>query len=153
MTYEMYRYLFLGSAIASAVMLVVSLILFIKLRIPNVIGDLTGRNARKAIDEIRKRNERTGDKTYKSSAVNIQRGKLTDKISASGNLIPKEETPFGVGSITQKIQTERLDGDAGQTEVLGGEMTTLLQQEQDGGVPRFEIEFEITYIHTNEIIE
>ena len=45
MTYDIYRLIFIVGAIACAVMFVVSVILFITLKIPNVIGDLTGRNA------------------------------------------------------------------------------------------------------------
>ena len=57
MTYDIYRLIFIVGAIACAVMFVVSVILFITLKIPNVIGDLTGRNAKKAIENIRKQNE------------------------------------------------------------------------------------------------
>ena len=87
MTYEMYRYVFLGGAIAAGVMLAVSILLFFLLKIPKVIGDLSGRTARRAIDDIRRQNEESGDKTYKSSAVNLQRGKVTDKITKSGRLL------------------------------------------------------------------
>ena len=57
MTYEMYRYVFLGGAIASGLMFAVSIVLFFTLKIPKVISDLTGRTARKAIEDIRLQNE------------------------------------------------------------------------------------------------
>lgn len=79
MTYDIYRLIFIVGSIACAVMFVVSVILFITLKIPNVIGDLTGRNAKKAIENIRKQNEASGGKAYKASAVNLERGRLTDK--------------------------------------------------------------------------
>ena len=41
MTYDIYRLIFIVGAISCAVMFVVSVILFITLKIPNVIGDLT----------------------------------------------------------------------------------------------------------------
>lgn len=164
MTYEMYRYVFLGAAVACGIFFAISAVLFFVLRIPKVISDLTGRTARKAIENIRLQNEQSGNKTYQSSAVNLQRGKLTDKISKSGRLVPREETPFGTGMITEKISTQQLDVEtsaeetslletAEETTVLfsdSGETTVLNADEQGSQV--FAVEYEITFIHTNEVI-
>ena len=73
MTYDIYRYIFYGGAILAIIMFVVSAILFVYLRIPNVIGDLSGANARKAIERIRSQNETSGEKVYKPSVVNRER--------------------------------------------------------------------------------
>lgn len=186
MTYEMYRYIFLGAAIACGVMVLVSAILFFTLKIPKVIGDLSGRNAKKAIENIRKQNEATGDKKYQSSAVNLERGKLTDKISQSGRVVSRNDAPFGTGVITEKISTQQLPPEepAGETVLLQNIETTLLQNNEttllqsnettvlspemgqtenlQAAQPQiqppavvqnvFEIEFQITYIHTDEQI-
>lgn len=174
MTYEMYRYLSLGAAIACGIMVVVSLILFFTLEIPKVIGDLTGRTARKAIEDIRKQNEQSGDKVYRSSSVNLRRGKLTDKISPSGRIEARHTTPFGTGVITEKISTQKLvstEGSADTTILSTGEETTILAQDPDTKpVPEictettvlkqledendrsFAIEYEVTFLHTNEVI-
>lgn len=161
MTYELYRYVFLGAAAVGAILFVISVVLFFTLRIPKVISDLTGRTARKAIENIRMQNEQSGDKTYQSSAVNLERGKLTDKISQSGRLVPRSATPFGTGVITEKISTQRLSEDeAGETSVLsevgetavldsGAGETTVLET---AGQQEFTIEYEITFIHTDEVI-
>lgn len=166
--YDIYRYVFLGGLIACGVFFAIAVVLFFTLRIPKVISDLTGRTARKAIENIRMQNEQSGDKTYQSSAVNLERGKLTDKISQSGRLVPRSSTPFGTGVITEKISTQQLDT-AGETEVLGGGgetavldqnfagETSLLSQDMAGAALEFSaqaftIEYEITYIHTNEVI-
>ena len=181
MTYEMYRYIFFGALIACGVFFVIAVVLFFTLRIPKVISDLTGRTQRKAIEQIRLQNEQSGDKSYQSSAVNLERGKLTDKISKSGRLVPKEATPFGTGVITEKISTRQLDG-AGETEVLtvseetsllsepAGETTllnepageTTLLREPVGetavltpvvqATQAFTVEYDITFIHTSEVI-
>lgn len=190
MTYEVYRYVFIGAAVACGLMLILSIVLFFVLRIPKVISDLSGRTARKAIDNIRKQNEASGDKSYQSSAVNIQRGKVTDKISPSGRLVQKSATPFGTGAITEKISTQKLhnqqpaeettvlsgasettvlDEGYGETSVLQPEYgetsvlqpeygeTTVLQPEAaeqpEAYVQQFTIEYEITYVHTNEVIQ
>ncbi len=165
MTYEVYRYVFLGAAIACGVFGVISAILFITLHIPKVISDLTGRTARKAIENIRLQNEQTGDKTYQSSAVNLQRGKLTDKITQSGRLVPRDTTPFGTGVIKVKIYTQELDASepAGETVLLrsaeetsvldpGTGETAVLDAVNQQPEQTFLIEYEITFIHTDEVI-
>ena len=190
MTYEVLRYIFIGAAALSGVMLIVSVLLFIFLRIPRVIGDLTGATARKAIENIRNQNESSGDKIYKSSAVNRERGRLTDKISASGNIAHHETNQFGGAMATTKIDTQVLaeNTETSETTVLGigtdngttvlsnettvldngttvlnapSNGTTVLNQsdEQTGILPEsqvrskiFEIEYEITFIHTDEVI-
>lgn len=173
MSYEMYRYIFLGALIACGIFFVIAVVLFFTLKIPKVISDLTGRTARKAIENIRMQNEQSGDKTYQSSAVNLERGKLTDKISQSGRLMPRDATPFGTGVITEKISTMELEQPVGETDVLdqpagetdilapvagetdvlapvAGETEVLSSVEQP--VQAFTIEYEITFIHTDEVI-
>lgn len=120
MTYEVYRYIFYGGMILSCLMLIASVVLFFVLKIPNVIGDLTGANARKAIEEIRNQNQQTGTKTYKPSAVNRERGKVTDKITSSGRLMKNPTNDMG-GHKTAKISTQQLD-----TEMLPADETTVL---------------------------
>lgn len=168
MTYEVYRSVFLGAGIASVVMAAISVILFFALRIPKVIGDLTGRTAKRAIEQIRQQNEKSGNKTHKSSAVNLERGKVTDKISQSGRVLKQSDSPFGTGVITQRIsrqdapaheadettvlvpenETTVLNGDQGETVVL--QQSAVEVPIQTTGM--FEIVHEITYIHTNEVI-
>lgn len=182
MTYEIYRYIFLGGAILAGIMLVVSVLVFFLLKIPNVIGDLTGANARKAIENIRNQNETSGNKTYRTSQVNQERGKITDKISQSGKLIKSPSHSLHGAMNTEKIGTQKLQNDAGanettvlgapiasgnETTVLGtpmtsGNETTVLRHEPVGNettvlsAPSFDsafvVEYEITYIHTDEVI-
>lgn len=178
MTYEIYRYIFMGGAVLAGIMFVVSVLVFFVLNIPKVIGDLTGLNARKAIENIRNQNENTGDKIYKSSPVNRERGKLTDKISPSGRLVKNPSNSLQGAMGTEKISTQQLDFEAtSETTVLtaeltGGAETTVLTAELTGGAETtvlsaevgvventivsdsdFVIEYEITYVHTNEVIK
>lgn len=167
MTYEIYRYIFIGAAILCGIMFIVSVLIFIFLKIPKVISDLTGATARKAIKNIREQNESSGDKGYKPSAVNRARGKLTDKISQSGNIIQRNQEQMR-GIDTTKISTQELpvansanettvldNTDAGETTVLSGtpsvSETTVLNETASSST--FAIEYEITFIHTAEIIE
>lgn len=119
MTYEVYRYIFIGGAILAGAMLLTSVFIFIFLHIPTVIGDLTGANARRAIENIRNQNASTGEKTYKSSYVNKERGKLTDKISKSGQIMNHTSGSLGGAMATTKIRTQEL-------EVQGSQETTVL---------------------------
>jgi len=174
MTYDIYRYIFIGAAILCGIMLVVSILLFIFLKIPKVISDLTGATARKAIKNIREQNEASGDKGYKVSAFNEARGKLTDKISPSGKIVQQPHVQMR-GVDTTKIGTQELQVDetASQTTVLeaynetsvlestAGETSVLSETASLGetsvlnepiGDTTFAVEYEITYIHTNEII-
>ncbi len=182
MTYEIYRYISLGGAILAGIMLVVSIVVFFLLKIPGVIGDLTGITARKAIENIRNQNESSGDKESMTSLVNRERGRLTDKISASGRLI-RYATHSLRGDIgTAKIGTQRLNnqgtseattvlsgelGGSSETTVLSGELgntseTTVLDSNEfvsettvldiQDYSEAFVIEREITYIHTDEVI-
>ena len=177
MTYDVYRYIFIGAAILCGIMFVVSVLVFILLKIPKVISDLTGATARKAIKNIREQNEASGDKAYKVSAFNEARGKLTDKISPSGNVVQQYHQAQMRGIDTTKIDTQELQVDeaANQTSVLDqynetsllsnegvGETSVLSASEQTYGETSvlspvvadviFCVEFEITYIHTNEVI-
>ena len=159
MTYDTYRYIFIGAAILSAIAFVVAVVLFVVLKIPRVIGDLTGATARKAIRDIREQNEQSGEKVYKASAVNRERGRLTDKISPSGQIIPQHDRHTGMTGMmsgTEKIGTEVLMADmANETSVLdenmAGETSVLSENVVTESV--FVIEYEITMINTDEIIE
>lgn len=169
MSYEIYRYIFYGGAILAAVMLAVTVLLFFVYKIPTVIGDLTGANARKAIENIRNQNESSGDKLYKTSQVNRERGKLTDKISPSGSLMRDPSGILGGGAMaTEKISTQELPQvdettilESNETTVLSSNETTVLDSAGAGettvltteDVPAvFQIEYEITFIHTDEVI-
>lgn len=167
MTYEIYRYVFLGGAIASGIMLAVTVILFFTLRIPKVISDLTGRTAKRAIEDIRRQNEEGGDQNGLPGNGVVVRSKMTDKISKSGRVVPRPENSFVTGVVTQKISTQQLPpqepaeetmvlGSVSETTVLdaGGETMVLSPvQVPQVQIPQvFAVEFEITYIHTNELI-
>lgn len=172
MTYDNYELIKNIALIVFIVLFVLSVVLFFTLRIYSVIGDLSGRTAKKAIQRIREQNSQSGDKTYRTSAINKQRGKITEPISGS---LP-QKTSFGTR--TAKISTAVLSEDArtamNETSVLNQEAetneTTVLAENMDCGATTvldetllfrnsesegdgsFGIEKEITFIHSNEVI-
>lgn len=145
MTYEIYRYIFIGGAVLAGIMFLISLLLFFMLRIPTVIGYFTGANERKAIENIRNHNASTDD-NGNISQINRERGKLTDKINSSGRIEHNPSTPLYGALNTEKINSETTalsyDNKANETTVL----------DIAANSSEFVIEYEITYINTSEII-
>ena len=67
----------------SGIALVASIILFIKMDILAIIGDLTGKTVAREIKAMRETNAASGDKRFRPSAVNMERGTLTEKVTPS----------------------------------------------------------------------
>lgn len=73
----------------AGVCLVLAIFFWVFFKIPSVIGDLSGRTARKSIEKMRQANVRSGNKSYRASATNAARGKLTDTMQHSAKLSGK----------------------------------------------------------------
>lgn len=82
------------SFVIAAISFALAVFLWFKFKIPSVIGDLSGRTARKSIARMRARNERAGGQGYKTSAANASRGRLTDTMHHSRKLTdtPKKKS-------------------------------------------------------------
>ena len=129
----------LVSYIIAAVSFALAVIFWFVFKIPTVIGDLSGRNARKSIAKMRENNEKTGNKSYRSSTVNANRGKLTDTMQDSGKLdkdkkinVKKEETTIETGLLAENRATSY---DSEQTGLLEeSEDTALLNDSEETGM-------------------
>lgn len=66
----------------SGVALIAAIFMFLKMNIPAIIGDLTGRTVAREIKAMRESNASSGDKLHRSSHVNIERGTLTEKVES-----------------------------------------------------------------------
>ena len=122
--------------IIAGLFLVTAVILFFVLKIPAVVGNLTGSTAKKAIEEMRKQNQSAIDAERKkgSSQVNVDRGHVTDKITKSGNLVHVTNDIEGIGQTT-KMDTTLLTEEA-VASYMGGltaGATTVLSQEPEAG--------------------
>ncbi len=135
MTVELLQTLSIASYIAAAFFFLVAVALFFLLDVPKLYGDISGRTAKKAIEKIRRQNETSGNKAYKPSPVNAERGKITDRISHSGRVqSTPDHTPIGVGTeelSTSGNETTLLEQCAGETTLLATDApaageTTLL---------------------------
>lgn len=144
-------------------------------KIPTVIGDLSGRTARKSIAKMRAANEKTGAKSYKESKTNAARGKLTGTMPDSEKLSKKKILDDDQRPETGLLAENRADGvnteETGildeATGILDSEATGLLVDEnateplvtptqtyskRTGGMKLTMLE-EVMLIHTNEVIE
>lgn len=168
----------LVSFIIAGISFVLAVTFFFVFKIPNVIGDLSGRNAQRSIAQLRAINEKSGSKAYKTSETNAKRGKLTGTMEDSGRLKKKNkksgelkkkassesdrpETGLlesNVADNTDVQQTELLDtndetgllGDPNETETL--ELASNKAKPRIGG-KKLEMIVDIMLIHTEEVIE
>ena len=174
MTYETLQNIYMVTGIASLVMALLSVALFFLLGIPDVIGFLTGKTRRKGIDEIREQSATGGRQKTASSDKKAKGKKAGDApVRMAPAAAPVQAAPVYTAAETMPLdqynQTTVLPGAGNQTTVLPGadNLTTVLsgapmaapvqQPVPAAFVPQypdqpFEIEFEITYIHTNEVI-
>ena len=126
MTVELLQTLSMSAFIAAAVFFLLAVAMFFLFNIPKVVGEVTGSTARKAIEEIREQNEKTGNKAYRPSAVNAERGKVTEKITPSGKLEHKgKSTRLGMGTakLSKKDSAPVAEMPAN---IPGGNETTVL---------------------------
>lgn len=139
----------------SGIALIAAVIMLIRLNIPAIIGDLTGRTVAREIKAMRDTNASSGDKRFRPSAVNLKRGTLTEKVAGntandmalahaskrldktSGNLSEKgSKRKSGTVGLSDAVQgksgrvgsepTDMLNNDSNATEVLSTESTEVL---------------------------
>lgn len=128
------------SYIISGVSLALAVFFFFKFNIPSVIGDLSGRTARKSIARMRASNEKAGGQGYKPSAANVNRGKLTDTMHHTGKVTA---TAAQNANVDDRPETGLLAENKAaavtgqQTDLLEDEATSLLVDE-DATTPLYE---------------
>lgn len=151
----------------AGVCLVLAIFFWFFFKIPTVIGDLSGRTARKSIAKMRAANEKTGTKSYKESKTNAERGKLTGTMPDSGKFNKKNEAPDDDKPETGLLVDNKANGlDSEETGMLESETTGLLIDEnatapldaqahnpiaRTGG-KKLEIIEEVILVHTEEVI-
>ncbi|MBQ7432172.1 MAG: hypothetical protein IJV50_01690 [Lachnospiraceae bacterium] len=135
MTYDVFRMIFMISAIAAGAFFGISILLFFVLRIPEVISYLTGKTRQKGIEEI--------IKSGKSNAAVKRQEKEENSVS-----VPSQNN----GTKQNALQIDDLSKQGADTVELP---TAELQpgiSNMHGDAKVFAIEYEITYIHTEEQI-
>ena len=138
--------------------LIVSVILWFKFGIWGIISDLSGRTAKKSIEQMRAENEKSGKKSFRPSPVALERGGITEaveivqsssdvteKLSADENAteVLEDGTEVLVDNTELLNETSLLDGanaSSGGTEFLSGDLKS------------FRMIQDIILVHTNETI-
>lgn len=110
-------------AFAGAVVcLILAVILFIKFKIPTVIGDLSGKNAKRVIQQMRETNSQKGNPAFKPGKKNEKYKKRTEEL-----ILKKKE------NVTEALEDE--------TEILTQQKTVHMKMLDD-----------IMLVHTKERI-
>ncbi len=134
--------------------MVLAVLLWFKFCIPSVIGDLSGRTARKSIAKMREENEKSG-------VVNRQRVTFM-KPEQSSNPASRDESETGVlaenGTDGADEQQTALLSDNEETALLMDENETVSLKEvveppvaRSGG-KKLKMLNEVMLVHTNEVI-
>lgn len=145
------------SYILAGLFFIISIFLWIKFKIPVIIGDLTGRTAKKSIDQRREKNENVSAKIYKTNLAKIEKRAQADVHIRNGTELEtgvlNENT---VRDADVGVQTGILNNEI--TEILDKDVTTVLDDEaarkrneivKNTG---FTVLEEVMLIHTEEVI-
>lgn len=147
------------SYILAVLFVLLAIVLWFIFKIPNVIGDLSGRNAKKSIARMRQNNEKIGDKSYRASDKNLARGKLTGTMEGMENSLNIEETGLLNENLAKEYDEQAtglllddvtgLLDESGETDAL--EETVYVADRVPSSVVIQMIE-EVMLIHTEEVI-
>lgn len=118
------------SFVLAGISFLLAIFFWIRFQIPSVIGDLSGRTARKSIEKMRADNEKTGNKSYKPSKTNLRRGKLTETMSGSEMLTEKLKKTLNSSDIMQ--ETGLLDEN--RAKIFVDDKTDLLVESEETGL-------------------
>ena len=136
--------------VAAGVFFVVSIIFWGIFKIPFVIGDLSGRNARKSIEQMRKNNEKAGKanqtrRKKEKKTVKKQKRRSVGKMPETGLLEESKAKDL------EENETELLLNGA-TTELLRDKNETVLLKEKRKKKNLILLE-EVIFIHTDERLE
>ena len=138
---NIYGVCFYGGLVLTILFFISSIVLFFVLKIPKVIGELTGRTAKKSMDEMKKNGISVSAVSKKEQAkyYNQGTGKITvrDTVSAEKRKENRDDTTNLLDSSMKTINPDEYDPNV--TEVLGAkyvkqdvEATEILSSEHDG---------------------
>lgn len=174
MSIEFYRSISMISFISAGLMFILSVVLFFRLNIIKAFGDVTGKTARKAIRNIYEQNSQSGSKRHKSRPSYIERRKAADKVYSSGNPVPKN-CKTSANTAMKKNKLKNMQNEYETTTLLDDKLFTAVQYDDScknslSGITesleelsnvntpdeeinrQFELELDITYINTDEVI-
>lgn len=101
---NLYHGIFTYCGIGALVFLVLTIVLFVLLKIPRVFCELTGRNAKKAIQEMVEEGSATGNLTSRKIGEDGRRHRKKARTGALGTARLRRRT----GSLTASLATEQM---------------------------------------------
>lgn len=136
-------------------------------KIPSVIGDLSGRNARKSIAKMRAENEKTISQSRKTGRTNLEHRKPAAPVKHSGKLESKKKAEDDRPDTGLLTENRAVNLASEPTSVLMSATTGLLVDEEataplgtltqnhqkPGGGKKFIMLDEVMIIHTDEEID
>ena len=150
---QIYTVISMVSFVLAGVFLLISCFLWFKFNIYKIVGDLSGRTAKKGIEKMRKKNEDPGNRPRATYMAGNRQG-ITEKIETAPTqndavnfsnegteLLPEYER---IGALSSN------DDDSEGTELLQNETEFLV--EDNSQIERLKIVDSIVLIHSNEII-
>ncbi len=129
MSIEMLQNISLSAFVVSGILLVIAIVLFFTLGIPQVIGDLSGATARKAIEDIRLQSQNNERRRYQNMCFQMEESQITEQM-------------------TEQIQVSQMSNEGTVVLHTSNEGTMVLQQ-----TPHFSVDVEIGFAETLEGIE
>lgn len=163
-TYDLYRYIFIAGLILSIVFLIATVLIFFLLNIKTAIGDITGTNKRKAIEDINNKNASATEvsnkpvnaRNYESKSTSA---KLAIEMAGTSKIRPQDRFD-NLGA-----ETTMLDQSAAETSALtlceqppeapavASTAKPVVQPAHTDNDPNFIIEVDVTYVHSSEYIK
>lgn len=159
MSYELYRYIFIGGLVLSIVMLIATVLIFFLLNIKAAIGDITGSSKRKAIENIHNKNITTDSNKKVATKFNYENQTTSARLAAesveTAKISPQDRYDSLEASETTTLNTPTTS----ETTVLSAEpentpppQPILVYEEASNPSADFSIEVDITYVHSNEVV-
>jgi hypothetical protein len=166
MTYELYHSLFIGFAIAAGLMFILSVILFFALKIPSVIGYLSGKTAKQTIEKANDKSKKraSAKKNTRPSAGDLIKTTELDKNKNAGTTVLSNNSTTllasnGTTFLPSNGTTFLADNSVADTAFTANKSPKLYPTDNADMNPigfsaqnNFSVEFDITFVHTNEII-
>lgn len=142
--YAVYQHIALYCAIAAGVFLVLTIILFLVLKIPQVFGELTGRTARKAVQEMTENHPQSGrlqkrnvspakKKTSRKDKRTEKPEEQETKRRSYHDLVGENDTPVSLVS-HDDMPTPAVIHPREKTPIEDLDQTTVLQSETETAV-------------------
>lgn len=136
---ETYNLISIISFIVALIFTILAVVLWFAFKIPSVIGDLSGRTAKKSIENLRKYNDKSASNLYKPSSTSNSRAKLTDTMEQDKKEPDSKEIHYETGLLhdnkVEQYESEEtgiLIDDEATGILLDDNATELLIDEETG---------------------